>query len=67
MAISNTKTYILKTEYSHHDTVALTQAAANDATADYTVADLIALINEAIAGEYVVTVDSIGKATSVQN
>lgn len=67
MAISNTKTYILKTEYTHSDTVALTQAAANAATADYTVKDLIDLVNAAIAGEYVVTVNSIGKASSVQN
>ena len=67
MAISNTKAYVLKAEYTHHDTVALTQAAANAAVADYTVADLIALVNTAIAGEYVVTVNSIGKATSVQS
>jgi hypothetical protein len=66
MAISNSKAYILKAEYTHSDTVALTQAAANAAVADYTVADLIDLVNTAIAGEYVVTVNSIGKASSVQ-
>ena len=66
MSISNDRTYVLKTKYSHHDTVALTQEAANDAEADYTVGDLIELVNAAISGEYVVTVNSIGKASSVQ-
>lgn len=67
MAISNTRTYVLKPEYTHHDSVALTQVAANAAVADYTVKDLIDLVNAAIEGEYVVTVNSTGKATSVQN
>lgn len=67
MAISNTKNYILRTEYAFKDAVALTQAAANDAVADYTVGDLIALVNEAIAGQYVVTVNSINGVSSVQN
>lgn len=67
MAISNTRGQLLKVDYTEHGKVALSQAAANAAVAPYTVAALITLINAAIAGEHVITVDSIGKATSVQN
>ena len=49
------------------DAVALTQVAANAATGDYTVADLIALIDTAQEGRTAVTSNSIGKASSVQN
>ena len=45
------------------DSVALTQAAANAATGDYTVADLIALIDAAQEARPAVTARSIG-ATS---
>ena len=44
--------------------VALTQAAANAAAADYTVADLIALIDAAQEARPAVTARSIGGATS---
>ncbi len=76
MAISNQRDYVLKTEYTHHTTVALTQAVANAASADYTVADLINLINVAITSKYnnvgisVVggkDTGTIGLATSTQN
>lgn len=76
MPISNQRDYILKTEYSHHTTVALTEAVANAASADYTVADLINLINVAITTQYNnvtnatvggKTTGTIGKATSTQN
>ncbi len=76
MAISNTRKYILKPEYTHHSAVALTQAAANAAGAAYTVADLITLVNTAITTEYSnvsnatvggKTTGTIGKATSTQN
>ena len=49
------------------DTVALTQAAANAASADYTVADLIALIDAAQEGRPAVSSNSIGGATSTLN
>lgn len=76
MAISNERDYVLKTKYSHHTTVALTQSVANNASADYTVADLINLINVAITTQYNnvtnatvggKTTGTIGKATSTQN
>ena len=76
MPISNQRDYILKTEYTHHTTVALTQAVANAASADYTVADLINLINVAITTKYDnvsnatvggKTTGTIGLATSTQN
>ena len=76
MAISNQRDYVLKTEYTHHTVVALTQAAANAASADYTVADLINLINVAITTKYNnvsnstvggKTTGTIGLATSTQN
>ena len=46
------------------DSVALTQVDANAATGDYTVADLIALIDAAQEARPAVTARSIGKATS---
>jgi uncharacterized radical SAM superfamily Fe-S cluster-containing enzyme len=76
MPISNTRSYVLKAEYTHHDVVALTQAAANAATGDYTVADLIDLVNAAIETKYDnvsnttvggKTTGTIGLATSTQN
>lgn len=76
MPISNQRDYILKTEYSHHTTVALTQAVANAASADYTVADLINLVNVALTSKYNNvsngtvsgnTTGTIGLATSTQN
>ncbi|HBX26219.1 MAG TPA: hypothetical protein DEF72_02175 [Gammaproteobacteria bacterium] len=76
MAISNQRDYVLKTEYTHHTTVALTQTVANAASADYTVADLINLINVAITTKYnnvsnstvaSKTTGTIGLATSTQN
>lgn len=76
MPISNQRDYILKTEYSHHTTVALTQAVANAASTDYTVADLINLVNVALTTKYnnVTTATvagkatgTIGQATSTQN
>lgn len=45
--------------------VALTQTAANAATADYTVADLLALIDAAQEARPAVSNNSIGFATSV--
>jgi hypothetical protein len=76
MPISNQRDYILKTEYTHHTTVALTQAVANAASADYTVADLINLVNVALTSKYNnvsnttvggKTTGKIGQATSTQN
>ena len=65
MAISNQRDYVLKTKYSHHSTVALTQTVANAASADYSVADLINLVNVALTTKYNnVTTRTIGKATS---
>lgn len=76
MAISNTRTYLLKPDLAHSGVVALTQTVANNASADYTVADLVALINTAITTQYdnvsSATVDgntngTIGLATSIQH
>lgn len=76
MPISNQRDYILKTEYSHHTTVALTQSAANAASAAYSVADLINLVNVALTTKYNnvsnatvggKTTGTIGLATSTQN
>lgn len=65
MPISNQRDYILKTEYSHHTTVGLTQAVANAASADYSVADLVNLVNVALTTRYNnVTTRTIGQATS---
>ena len=49
------------------DSVALTQAAANAATGDYTVADLVALIDAAQEARPAVSSNSFGKASSVLN
>lgn len=65
MTISNQRDYLLKTKYSHHTTVGLTQAVANAATADYSVADLVNLVNVALTTRYNnVTTRTIGQATS---
>jgi phosphatidylethanolamine-binding protein (PEBP) family uncharacterized protein len=65
MPISNQRDYLLKTKYSHHTTVGLTQAVANAATADYSVADLVNLVNVALTTRYNnVTTRTIGQATS---
>lgn len=76
MPISNERNYILKPEVVHGDVVALTQAVANAATGDYSVADLVQLINTAISTKYNnvtnatvsgKTQGTIGLATSRQN
>ena len=76
MPISNERTYVLKPEYTHHTAVALSQATANAATGDYTVADLVGLINAPIRTNYNnvsnttvnnKTTGTIGLATSTQN
>lgn len=46
---------------------ALTQAVANAASSDYTVEDLLGLINTAIAGERTTASDGFGLATSDEN
>ena len=69
MPISNQRDYILKTEYSHHTTVALTQAVANAASADYSVNVALTtkynnVSNATVGGK---TTGKIGQATSTQN
>ena len=65
MPISNQRDYLLKTKYSHHTTVGLTQAVANAASSDYSVADLVNLVNVALTTRYNnVTTRTIGQATS---
>ncbi len=76
MPISNERNYILKPDVAHSGVTALTQAAANAAASDYTVADLVQLINTAITTKYNnvsnatvggKTTGTIGLATSKQN
>ena len=76
MPISNERNYILKPDVAHSGVVALTQTAANAASSNYTVADLVQLINTAVTTKYnnvtnaevnhVVT-GTIGLATSKQH
>lgn len=65
MPISNERNYILKPDVAHSGVVALTQAAANAATGDYSVADLVQLINTAITTKYnnVSQAEVLGKPT----
>lgn len=76
MPISNERNYILKPDVAHSGVVALTQTAANAASSNYTVADLVQLINTAISTKYNnvsnatvsgKTTGTIGLATSKQN
>lgn len=76
MPISNERNYLLKPDVAHSGVVALTQADANAAASNYTVADLVQLINTAVTTKYnnvtnaevnhVVT-GTIGLATSKQH
>ncbi len=63
MPISNERNYLLKPDVAHSGVTALTQAAANAASGDYTVADLIDLINTAIATSSATTSTSMGLAS----
>tara|TARA_Y200000002_G_C22687089_1_gene666366 strand:+ start:3510 stop:3740 length:231 start_codon:yes stop_codon:yes gene_type:complete len=76
MPISNERNYLLKPDLAHSGVVALTQSVANAASSDYTVADLVQLINTAITTKYNnvsnatvggKTTGTIGLATSKQN
>lgn len=76
MPISNERNYVLRPDVAHSGVTALTQAVANAATSDYTVADLVQLINTAISTKYNnvtnatvsgKTTGTIGLATSKQN
>ena len=76
MPISNERNYLLKPDVAHSGVVALTQSVANAASSDYTVADLVQLINTAITTKYNnvsnatvggKTTGTIGLATSKQN
>lgn len=76
MPISNERNYVLRPDVAHSGVTALTQAVANAATADFTVADLVQLINTAISTKYNnvtnatvagQTTGTIGLATSKQN
>jgi len=61
--LSGTRQFIIKDSVKNQDATALTQAVANAATGDYTVGDLVDLINTAIGTASAVTSTSFGKAS----
>lgn len=61
--LSGTRQFIIKDSVKNQDATALTQAVANAATGDYTVGDLVDLINTAIGTASAVTSSSFGKAS----
>jgi len=61
--LSGTRQVIIKDSVKNQDATALTQAVANAATGDYTVGDLVDLINTAIGTASAVTSSSFGKAS----